>query len=233
MINSVNIWYHGCQKIWIMLFLLVISLFVSNSINSQEYNYKFKHLTEKDGLPNGYIHAILQDSKGFMWFGSEEGLIRYDGYAFMYFKYSAINPNSQIGDNIRSIVEDKYSNLWMGSVQVLTYYNRLNDNFYTYQYDPKDSTSINTSCIYSVKLDDRENLWAGSCDSGLLYLDVKTHKFKRFMHHAANENSISSNHVQVVYLDSKKTLWVGFNEGIIDILEKGSTEFKHLVFLDE
>ena len=84
-------------------------------------NFNFKSLDVKDGIPDNYIYAILQDSYGFMWFVSGNGLSRYDGYNF---KYYSIAPQ---GSDVYNIKEDKNKNIWIQAGEKYFVYNRTKD----------------------------------------------------------------------------------------------------------
>ncbi len=92
-------------------FLLIQILFLSNQTFSQSYNPKgnirFNHLTKEDGLSDSFDWCILQDSKGFIWIGTSDGLDRYDGRSFKLFKYSPDDVNSLGANTIRALYEDK------------------------------------------------------------------------------------------------------------------------------
>ncbi len=74
----------------------------------------FESFTIDDGLSQGYISAILQDKQGFMWFGTNDGLNKYDGYSFTVFRHNPSNPNSLAGDDISCLFEDSHQRLWIG-----------------------------------------------------------------------------------------------------------------------
>ncbi len=75
----------------------------------------FRHLTTDDGLPSNSIRALLQDRRGFFWFGTAEGLARYDGYQVRTFRHSATDPQSLGSDRITSLEEDQDGMLWIGT----------------------------------------------------------------------------------------------------------------------
>lgn len=74
----------------------------------------FESFTINDGLSQGYISTILQDKQGFMWFGTNDGLNKYDGYSFTVFHHDPANPNSLAGDDISCLFEDSQQRLWIG-----------------------------------------------------------------------------------------------------------------------
>ena len=78
-------------------------------------HYYFKNLSSQNGLSQNTVSAILQDSKGFMWFGTKDGLDRYDGVSFRHFKYDRTNPRSLGNNFVTSLYEDIEGNIWIGT----------------------------------------------------------------------------------------------------------------------
>ncbi|PWD99496.1 hybrid sensor histidine kinase/response regulator transcription factor [Marinilabilia rubra] len=96
-------------------------LFVSVSIHSQ--NRRFHHITSKDGLSQSEVYCFLKDSRGFMWFGTVDGLNCYDGYSIKTFTTNRNNPQSLSNNTIHSLVEDSHGRIWIGTDDGLNMYN--------------------------------------------------------------------------------------------------------------
>ena len=94
---------------------LLITIFFFTWFPICAQNLRVEHLTTKDGLVSNMVHTMLQDSDGFMWFGTEDGLCRYDGYSFLNFLYVPTNPHSLSNNLILALAEDKYKQLWIGT----------------------------------------------------------------------------------------------------------------------
>jgi ligand-binding sensor domain-containing protein len=94
---------------------------------------QFTHLTTANGLSQSSVVAILKDKYGFMWFGTQDGLNRYDGYKFKVYRNNPADKTSIPYNNIRCLLEDKAGNLWVGTAGGgLVLYDRDNDSFYTH-----------------------------------------------------------------------------------------------------
>jgi ligand-binding sensor domain-containing protein len=101
---------------------------------AQQQNPKFRRLTTDQGLSQSHIGAILKDHKGFMWFASEDGLNRYDGYKFTHYKHDPENNNTINDSFVLDILEDKKGNLWVGTERGLDRFDRERDQFVHYSY---------------------------------------------------------------------------------------------------
>src|SRR5664279_4167265 len=95
----------------------------------QTANLKFSHLTTSDGLSQSSVFAILKDYKGFMWFGTDEGLNKYDGYKFTVYKHDVENPGTVSDNSIYGLMEDAAHNLWVVSSNGLDKFDRMKEAF--------------------------------------------------------------------------------------------------------
>ncbi|MDM8564661.1 two-component regulator propeller domain-containing protein [Candidatus Halobeggiatoa sp. HSG11] len=187
------------MNIYYKILLLLISLSV--------YGQEFEHLTRKDGLSQSTVYAILQDSKGFMWFGTQDGLNKYDGYDFTHYRHEPNNSNSLTGNFITFIYEDKAKNLWIGiNDGGIAKYNRQQDNFTSYQHEPDNPNSLSSDGVLSI-CEDATGLWITTYDTGLNHFDGK--KFTHYRHEPNNPNSLSGDILWRVHTDKKGILWIG------------------------
>jgi ligand-binding sensor domain-containing protein len=83
-------------------------------LKAQPEPIQFQHFTEKDGLSHRTINCLLQDRRGFMWFGTPEGLNRFDGYSFRKFKHRSGDSTSLISNIINCLYEDRSGYIWVG-----------------------------------------------------------------------------------------------------------------------
>ena len=111
---------------------IVIFSILSILVSAQYPNITFQHLSVQDGLSRSYVKSIYQDSDGFLWFGTEDGLNKYDGYSFKVYKHNSRLENSLNNNNINIIYEDRQKNLWVGTRDGLNIYNRNKDEFIPY-----------------------------------------------------------------------------------------------------
>lgn len=117
---------------------------------SQTDEIKFRHITREQGLTNSSVLAIQQDSKGFFWFGTKDGLNRYTGVKMMSYRTKIGDIHSLSNNFITCIYEDRSHNLWIGTVQGLNRYDEVKNKFIRYTHNPKIPTSISNDYITSI-----------------------------------------------------------------------------------
>ena len=184
------------------------------------------HLTTADGLPQGGVHTILQDSQGFMWFGTEDGLVRYDGQELVRYGYSPRDDRGLPGNYINQIAEGPGHNLWLAINGGLARWNRADDRFTVYHHDPHDPNSLASDQVNTLVIDAQGRIWIGTADAGLDVLDPRTGRFESLQHEPAIAGSLASNHVTTLLRDRAGDLWVGTDQGL-DELESDQRTFRH------
>ena len=142
---------------------------------------KFTHLTTNDGLSQGYVTAILQDRRGFMWFATRDGLNRYDGNTFVVYKNNPNDPGSLSSNFLQDVIEDDHGYLWLASNAGVNRFDPTTERCIRYLHDPNDPTSIGTAYVTSIARDDRGFLWFATLDRGLDRLDQATGKFSHYL----------------------------------------------------
>ena len=186
---------------------------------------RFDHLTLDDGLSQSAVVSIWQDSAGFMWFGTENGLNRYNGYEFDHFKQERGNPDALRNDFIYDIGETADGALWIATNGGgLARFDRNTESFKGYDHDPADATTIAGDIVRTLLSDTDGGVWLGLRDSGLDRLDPVT---GRFTHYALDGEAAVS--VFALHLDSADRLWVGSDQGLYRLdKESGTVEaFRH------
>jgi ligand-binding sensor domain-containing protein len=192
---------------------------------AQSLNLTFEHLSISQGLSSSSVYCILQDRHGFMWFGTQDGLNRYDGYTFKVFRHNPQDKNTISDNYIADIFEDSAGSLWIGTADGgLNRYDPESESFIRYRYNDKDPNSINSNHIITLKEDRTGALWIGT-SSGLSRLDQKNGKFTSYSYDPDNPNSLSSNHTTSIYQDREGILWVGTNGGGLNRFDPESQSF--------
>jgi len=180
-----------------------------------EENIKFEQLTIDDGLSQSIVQCMIQDRQGFMWFGTQDGLNRYDGYKFIVYKKDISVKNTLSNNNINCLYEDSEGDLWIGTAGGgLCRYDRDKDSFENYISAEDDHNSVSNNRIRSVCEDSFGNLWIGT-NGGLNKFSKKENKFFHYKNDSADQHSIRSNSIRSIYEDRDLNLWIGtWGEGI-------------------
>ncbi|MBD3616083.1 MAG: GHKL domain-containing protein [Gracilimonas sp.] len=182
---------------------------------SQEDSFKFKHLGLEDGLSQATVTSIVQDDKGFMWFGTVGGLNRYDGRQMVIYRSHLVDNNSLSNKRISDMCKDSEGNLWIATINGLSFLNLKTEHFSRFykEYGPK---SISHNATNSVYCEPNGTVWIAT-DNGLNKTTVKEKEFTHFLTGEGNENSF-----QKVYRDKTGVLWIGtFGQGLYYMDETG------------
>ena len=210
------------------LMCFIIMLFALTGF-SQNQSLKFEHFGKKEGLSQINVSCIIQDSKGFIWVGTRDGLNRYDGYKFNYYKHDPHDPASLSSSMVVDIAEDKEGNIWVATIIGLNKFERSKGRFTQYFHDDKNPNSISDNILNKITFDIKGNLWIAG-QNGLDYLDIKTNAFTHYKHSNKDPNSISSNSVSYVYEDDKHNIWAGTTGGGLNVLDVKTHAFKKFKF---
>jgi len=195
-----------------------LTLFKPNDVN-------FEHLTVDDGLSQNSIYCILQDKQGFMWFGTDGGLNKYDGYKFVVYKHDNENPQSISNNTIVSLFEDQLGYLWIGTYDGLNRFDTKNESFTQFHHDPKIPNSLSSGVVLSIYEDRNEVLWVGTDGGGLNMFDREKEQFIHFINNPMNPNSLSNNQVRSIYEDHFGILWIGTEGGGLNKLDRENKNF--------
>ena len=186
---------------------------------------RFEHIAEKDGLSNNSVNDIFCDSRGFMWFGTADGLNMYDGVSINIYRHSIIDTLSVAGNMIGSVAEDKNKILWIGAhcsgLSMLNPFNKKCNNYFA----SGTATSLTSNCDLFTVFDKNENLWVSN-RTALSVFHKNSNSFEHFFPFAAKEN----NFIYRIAI-AGNTIWLTHGKGIksFDITTKKFTGYESLV----
>ncbi len=199
----------------------------TTSIAQGAENLKFKHYSIEQGLSQSVAMCVLQDDKGFIWIGTQEGLNRFDGYSFKVFKHDPRDTSSLSADYVYSILQDKQKRIWIGTTGGLNLFNPETETFTRFVYNPKIASSLSNNEVRAVYQDRQGRLWVGT-GFGLNLYDEKKKTFTHFLYNPVDLNSLSDNRVRGIYQDRQDRMWVGTLGGLNRMNGQGSfTRFVH------
>jgi len=180
-------------SILILTFFLII--LITNNLAANQ-NFNVKYLSTENGLSNNYVTCGCQDSKGFIWFGTRDGLNRWDGYQFKVFQNQVNNSNSLPDNFIRSIASTPDNNIWIGTNGAGVVRLNLNtETFYKYPVNYNDTTSFPNAYVISIFKQNDSTFWFGT-NSGLALYIPSSDSFKRI--YLNPENKISNNKETII-----------------------------------
>ncbi|HVO76158.1 MAG TPA: two-component regulator propeller domain-containing protein [Ignavibacteriaceae bacterium] len=219
----------------LIIYLLIQNIFSSgfsqgikeNFIKQELSRNLSAHILSEDGLSQNTVHSILEDSKGFMWFATEDGLNKYDGYNFTVYKNDPRDKNSIPDNFIWTLFEDKYGVLWIGTNSGgLCKFDREKEVFTTYKNIPGNPNSISLNNIRSIYEDKEGTLWIGTEGGGLEKFERENNRFIHYRNDPHDQSSISDNVILSIFEDNSGDLWVGHNAGL-DKLNRERNKFVH------
>ncbi len=209
----------------VIIFTLLITF--CSPVLAQKPSLKFQHLSLKEGLSQSTVNAILQDSKGFMWFGTQDGLNKYDGYKFTIYQHEPQNAKSLSHNEVFTLYEDSVGTLWIGTNGGgLNQFDRRQNNFIHYLHDPKNPNSLSHNTVLSIHEDDTGMLWISTND-GLNQFDRQQNTFISFKSDPKNPHSLSKNLVWPLYQDKSGILWIGTDGGGLNQFDRKLHQFTH------
>lgn len=201
------------------IYIALLCLLAPVIVNGQFNNFKFENLDTVDGLSSSTCLTIFQDTEGFLWFGTIDGLNKYDGYEFTIYK-SILNDASSISNNrINAIAEDKEGNLWVGTNNGLNCFNKKTNSFLRIDLYKRLSLSNNPrKFINDLLYDDTANtLWVAT-NNGVIKIALEgfDHNLEKleifyYLHDESNLYSLDNDNVNFIVQDNDKVVWVGTN----------------------
>ena len=210
------------------IFILIISITIP--LLGQPLEPEFEH------IPIALSFCFLQDSNGFLWVGSQEGLARYDGYNLKYYTNIPFDSTSISNNWVSVIKEDNKGNLWVGTWGGgLNYFNQRTENFTHFLQETNNSKTITCKNISSLILNDDGTLWLGTQERGLLYMSFDSngkavYKTYDFSSSEDVKQKERDNFVWGLLKDREDKLWIGTMENGLIYFDPSTEKFEHYKF---
>lgn len=206
---------------------------------SQGRSIHFKRISIDEGLSQNSIFGIIQDSKGFMWFGTQDGLNKYDGYKFTIYKPVPGNPDTLSHNLILALCEDRSGMIWIGTAGGgLNRFDPKQEKFFRYPVAAASPNHINSTFIIDICLDHNGNLWIATGGGGLSKLTLETkdaerkagiirEKITTYRHNPNNPDSLGDDGISSVVEDNTGTIWIGTGTSGVDRFNRENETFTH------
>lgn len=211
----------GIKNIILFLFLLLPALPLSAT------SLIFDHITQKDGLANNSVSSIVQDHRGYLWFGTQNGLCRYDGKSFLNYEHDPFDKTSLPHNLIQTLYLDPVEPfLWIGTYEGISRFNLETNEFFNFGiYSLDDGEVLSNEVVTSIVRDGDGNLWAGTLD-GLNRIDLDSGEIRSYYHNDLEGGSILHNTIRSLFIDNRDRLWIG-SYGGLDLYLPDEDRFGH------
>lgn len=227
---------------------ILISTVLPTALSAQPDELRFERLSVEHGLSHSSVWALLQDSRGFLWIGTQGGLNRYDGYRFEVYKHDPEDPDSISDSEVMAIHEGRGGDLWLatrggglnrwwraeerfehwrhdpGDLDRLTGAAGSpaapdNLRFARYRHDPADPQSLVNDSVSTIYEDRTDILWIGTY-GGLARHARASERFITYRQRPGRQPSLSSNGIWAIHQDRRGELWIGTYESGLDRLDR-------------
>lgn len=216
------------NKIIILVSILVMT---GSSLHAQEKAIRFQHITTEDGLAQNMVDCILQDSQGFMWFGTWNGLSRYDGYKIEIFNSESGNSHSLKNNFIYALREDQFGNILIGTKEGLYLY-LYNKNEFRFVSDLIENSDPLEGTISVISVLENNTFWIGT-DKGVVHLQMldSEGKMEKIQHYPfGNSTTTVKGELIRTIAPTNKGVWIGTDQGIniIDAKKQSVRQLRHI-----
>ncbi|MFT5758405.1 MAG: signal transduction histidine kinase/ligand-binding sensor domain-containing protein [Alteromonadaceae bacterium] len=218
--------------------IFVVFLITSGTSVAGDTNLKFKHFSTVQGLSQATVQSSFQDSTGYLWIATVDGVNHYDGYQFKIYRHDPDNKKSISNSNVLSIFEDSDGILWFGTNGGgLNRFDKNSDTFSHFLFEQDNSKSTSSNVVKAIDQDSDGNLWLAT-SNGLNKLVAgatkegnkifKQTKIIHFEHNKDNKNSLKDNNINTLLFDSQGRLWVTSASGGLSYYDQRNNNFIHI-----
>jgi ligand-binding sensor domain-containing protein len=208
-----------------VLFCLRAAVAAVEAVPADEYLH-FRRLTPEAGLPTEQVLRIFEDSRGFLWFGTSDGLARYDSHEFRVFRPDPKDSHSLGNSSVSDIQEDAQGNLWIATLGGLDLWRRDTEQFSHFRHNPTNAASLSDDGIQCLLLDTDGSLWVGTSGAGLNHLDPRSGKCARYMPEPDRNDSLSASSIHCLLRDRKGQIWIGTGNGGLNRFDPQTGKFR-------
>ena len=193
---------------------------------------RFERLGLDDGLSQQAVLTIAQDKQGFMWFGTEDGLDRFDGYSFQHLRQTR-NTTGLPDAFITDVRIDPTGRLWVATDGGAVVWRAPHEQqFHSILTGVAAAAAQGLDCIRVIRFDRSGQLWIGSREAGLAHLDPRTGQLTRYRHQAAHPASLGDDSIFALLVDRRGAIWVGTHSGL-DRLDPATGTVQHVPLIPE
>lgn len=207
-----------------ILVMLAFSVLLSVKVYAE--HFRFRHYEVEDGLPSNTIRSLVQDSHGFMWFGTENGLSRFDGHTFKNFR-TLLGDSTSLGNNyIYSLYEDSMHTFWIGTNEGVYIYNFDFESFSYFSVKTNNEIAI-TCHITAIREDHQQNIWFATLTQGIFRYDPHQDRLFQYQLSGGNNDVQNANMALSLYIDHQNNVWTApqRGSGVLNVYDRDSDKF--------
>ncbi len=189
---------------------------------------RFEHISVEHGLAQSTVNCILQDRTGFMWFGTDDGLNRFDGYSFVVYRHDPQDPQSPSHNLITSLHQDSEGAIWIGTYGGgLDRFDPQTGLWRHYPHDPDDAQSLSDNKVRAIYQDRSGILWIATHGGGLDGFDPQTESWHHYEPDPQDPFALRDWLIDSVYEDRQGRLWIGTNNEGLARFDRSTERFIH------
>lgn len=211
-------------------YMTVLPLLIVGSAQIYAESIRFDRLSLEDGLSQSTVYAIAQDSAGFIWIGTQDGLNKYDGYQFTIYKNDPFDPNTLSDNYITSILKGRDGTLWIGTFGgVLNRFDPRKNIFIRFPTEQTRGNRLGGNAIRQIFEDPDESLlWLATSGGGLYAFDPQRSSFVRYQQSSKNNRQLRGNHVWSIVADRFGKMWIATDGGGLHRFNRLSSTFESI-----
>jgi ligand-binding sensor domain-containing protein/signal transduction histidine kinase/DNA-binding NarL/FixJ family response regulator len=193
--------------------------------------FTFDHLSVEEGLSQSTVFAITQDADGFMWFGTRDGLNRYDSRSIKTYRNETGNARSLSSNSVHCLLVDSKHQLWVGTNEGLNLYHADTDNFTRSKINPDSDEGIHNNHIAAIHEAKNGTIWIGTHGGLAKVISTEPLRFVHFRHDDANANSLLDNEIRALNTDRQGNLWIGTTKGVSKLMVAPDGKYTFINYL--
>ena len=207
------------------IFILIVFVAISAHVFCQT-KHTFRHITTQEGLSHNNVNFIFQDSRGLMWFATQDGLCSYNGYTVKQYLNDPSDSTS-IGNNvIIGLAEDNEKQLWISTNHGLYRFNPKTEKFQHFYNNPNDKNSLQSNTVSALFFDSENKLWIGTSSHGISCYNIYNNTFERFSFGVNDNMGLSQKSVLSITEAEDGRIFIG-TEGGLNIFDRKTNRFQY------
>jgi signal transduction histidine kinase/ligand-binding sensor domain-containing protein len=219
-----------------MIGAIVLAYLVTLPNLRAQSSLRLDRIPSELGLSQNLISCLMQDSKGFLWVGTKDGLNRFDGYSFVVYKYNAYDSTTLSDSYITALLEDRAGRIWVGTRRGLNWFDRATETFYRLLPGSTNPNSLSHNAVTSLAEDREGAIWAGTWGGGLNKVvlpagaeSTGSAVFTRWQHNPGDPNSLRSDLIREFAIDGQGAIWVATPQGLETLILDESTGHRTVI----